>query len=563
MVYIIGIIFIIIVLVSVGLILRKRVYDEVDRQEARKMAIMDRNVASELSRIKRLNLAGETLTKFESWKERWERIITKDSAEVKENLFRAEQLADRYRIPQAKKTIQQTDELLDESEREIEKILHELNELMDSEETSRKEVEQLLPTIKEVRKELIQNRYQYKKAEKRFEAELDQLDNHLKQYDAFVESGDYSKAMNLVEQMKNDFKRLQNEIEEYPYLYNACYKKLPTQLNELSVGISEMMKEGYQLEHLGYDKEIHNYQQRLADCVDDLIEGKRSEVKSTIQEVEERMDEIYELLEKEALDKNYVEAKIPNYEQFVREITAHFEETQREVADLKKMYYIDDHDMDYYLSLEKAITKRKDECEQIIAQLEGKSIPHSELRAQLEDGFKEIEEIQQKHAVFRKNIQSLRKDELEAKEKLANMRQQINDTTRKIQKSNIPGVPDYIWESIDEAVEKNDHVLTVLEKQPLDMVDVKESLSEASSAVERLVQQTELMLDQAYLTEQVIQYANRYRSKNPTLATQLAESERLFRSCEYELALERAAKAIEAIEPGALKRIEELQMVAK
>src|SRR5699024_5333742 len=127
------------------------------------------------------------------------------------------------------------------------------------------------------------------------------------------------------------------------------------------LGIEEMKEEGYRLGHLGYDKEIHSYKERLSDCVDALIEGKTDEVKHTIEEVQERMDEIYELLEKEAIDKNYIESKVPGYEQSLKAITTHFEETKREVQDLKKMYYFDDHDMDHYLSLEKAISKRKED----------------------------------------------------------------------------------------------------------------------------------------------------------------------------------------------------------
>src|SRR5699024_5840159 len=100
MVYVIGIILLIIILIATGLILRKRVYDEVDRLETWKLDTMNRNVASELSQIKRLNLSGETLTKFGSWKERWERNVTKELAAVEEHLLTAEEVADRYRISQ-------------------------------------------------------------------------------------------------------------------------------------------------------------------------------------------------------------------------------------------------------------------------------------------------------------------------------------------------------------------------------------------------------------------------------------------------------------------------------
>ncbi|WBX82271.1 septation ring formation regulator EzrA [Virgibacillus salarius] len=91
--------------------------------------------------------------------------------------------------------------------------------------------------------------------------------------------------------------------------------------------------------------------------------------------------------------------------------------------------------------------------------------------------------------------------------------------------------------------------MKTLEKQPLDMAEVQQALNDAKNAVEYSMEQTDLMLEQAYLTEQVIQYANRYRSQYPLLAAKLAESERLFRNYEYELSLEHAAKAIEEVEP--------------
>src|SRR5699024_7530502 len=76
MAYIIGCILVIIASIIVALIMRKRIYDQVDRNEEWKLDILNRDIASQLSRIKRLNLSGETQEKFETWKERWEQIVS-------------------------------------------------------------------------------------------------------------------------------------------------------------------------------------------------------------------------------------------------------------------------------------------------------------------------------------------------------------------------------------------------------------------------------------------------------------------------------------------------------
>jgi septation ring formation regulator len=322
-----------------------------------------------------------------------------------------------------------------------------------------------------------------------------------------------------------------------------------------------MKDDGYRVEHLGLEKEIHIYQKRMIACVASLDEGDMSEAKPFISEIEERIAEMYQLLEKEAIAKSYMEAQIPNYQNTLDELDASFYATKAEVEKMKTAYYFEDSDMERYLALEKAMTQLKNQLEELSSAMVNDDTAHSELRTQLDEGFEQIETLKLKHEEFKKQIYNLRKDEIEAKETLADIQEQIYKTNRKLKKSNIPGVPIFIWNLMETAAEKNKHVLKALERQPLEISEVQQALTEAKDGVDKAIEQTDLMLEQATLTEHVIQYENRYRSKYPLLAAKLMEAERLFRSYEYELALEHASKAIEEIEPGALKRVEEYQEV--
>ncbi|MBR7795845.1 MULTISPECIES: septation ring formation regulator EzrA [Virgibacillus] len=561
MAYIIGIILIVIALIITGLILRKRVYDVVDRYEAWKMDIMGRNIASELSRIKILNLSGETQDKFEAWKDQWEYIVTKELTDIEEHLFDAEEAADRYRFSKAKKILAKVDQILQSVEKDIEKILMEVEELLESEESSRKEIEHVEPTVKALRKQLSQNRYQYGKAEAYFDKKMDELEAQLTNYHQLVENGNYIEAKQLVDQLKLSVDSLEGELDDFPQLYKSCKQELPSQLDDLYTGLKEMKNEGYRVDHLAFEKEIRKYQERLLHIVGAMESGDFSEAEGAIEEIDGRIKEMYQLLEKEAIARNFVETKVPTYQSTLKEITDTFAGTKADVELLKKAYYFEDSDMEKYLTLEKAIGKLNTQFEELLDKIEKEKSPHTKLRDELEAGFVQIEELKEKHEAFKKRIRNLRKDELEAKDKLTEMRNQLYSIQRKLKKSNVPGIPSNIWNLIETAGEKNQRVMKTLEKQPLDMAEVQQALNDAKNAVEYSMEQTDLMLEQAYLTEQVIQYANRYRSQYPLLAAKLAESERLFRNYEYELSLEHAAKAIEEVEPGALKRIEEYQEV--
>ena len=59
-----------------------------------------------------------------------------------------------------------------------------------------------------------------------------------------------------------------------------------------------------------------------------------------IDDIEERVKEMYELLEKEALARNYLEAQLPNIGQTLEELTVNYDVTKEEVEILKKAYYL-------------------------------------------------------------------------------------------------------------------------------------------------------------------------------------------------------------------------------
>lgn len=554
----IGIVLLVIVLFIYGSVMRKKIYDAVDQLEAWKISIMERDVAEQLSQIKTLNLLGETLNRFESWKERWDEIVTSEMYEIEEYLFDAESAADRYRFSQAKKVVHETENYLRTIEKDIDHILTELEELLQSEEKGREEIVDIEPALKKIRRKLLQKRYQFGRAEAVFDEKINQLEEQVKHYFELVESGDYLQAKDLVEMLEKDTNQLVEKMEEFPEIYKAHRFEIPQQLDELKTGMKDMIEDGYNIEHLEFDKEIHTYEKRLKESLERLENGEVSTAKALLGELEDRIKEIYDTLEKEAIARSFIEVQMPGFQNVVEEVGASFKETKIEVEKMKQTYYFEDRDLEKYLSLEKMLTHLRGQLQDLEVEIAGDEKSHSELRAELETGFIQLEELKENLDAFHKRIHNLRKDEIAAKERLDVLRNDLNQVRRELKKSNLPGVPNFIWSLIEETGQKLKNVLTTLEKQPLDIAKVQETLEIGERGVNKVVEATDLIVQQAYLTEQVIQYANRYRSRNAMLAAELIEAERLFRKYEYELALEHAAKAIERVEPGALKRIESI-----
>lgn len=557
--YIIGAILVIITVLIILLIFRKRMYDKIDELEAWKIEVMNQNIASELSKIKELNLSGETQNKFEVWRRQWEKIVAKDLADVEEALFDAEDASDRFFFPKANRTLKMISDILVNVEKEIEQMLQELDQLLQAEKDSRKGVTKTAEEISNIRRILLENRYQFGNAERYYEGQLNELDNELLFYNDYVEQGEYTKAKKHVEKISERVKDLANRIEVFPEIYQKCRKQLPEELHQLSIDVADMSNNGFRINLYKFDEEVKNHEEVLHKCVRALENGEIEKVVDISTEIEERITEIYDVMEKEFHAKNFVESTMNKLKLEIEQLAEMFTSTEEKLEKLKATYYLSENNTDQFNLLEKAVTNLQNNIQKLVNNIEDDQITHLELQEQIEVELDRLKEITEKHEQFIEEINSLRKDELSAKEKLDTLRSKLTEVNRRLQTSNLPGVPDFLLDQIEQAEEKNSKVMEALQRHPLNISEVQHSLEEAKNAIEHTENEAQKVIEQCYLTEQVIQYANRYRSQYPLLSAKLSEAERLFREYEYELALEQAATAIEEIEPGALRRIEENQ----
>src|SRR5699024_3956065 len=186
-----------------------------------------RNVAAELSKVKNLNLKGETKDKFEHWRGKWDSILHEDLSVVEENLFEAEHFIDMFRFKSANKILLQIDSTLETVDNEIDTILKELNKLLETEKTTKQEESKLRPLVAEVRRKVMTMDNKVERAKPRLNERIAQLESMLDEYDQSIEEGNYDEEKTIVYQLQNDIRALEDEIAVLPNLYIRCKETLP------------------------------------------------------------------------------------------------------------------------------------------------------------------------------------------------------------------------------------------------------------------------------------------------------------------------------------------------
>lgn len=552
---IIGLILLLCILFGVGYILRRNIYKDVDRLEAWKIEIMNRSIIDELSKVKELKMIGQAEELFEQWRSEWDEIITTQLPEVEELLYEAEELADKYRFKKSKEVLQHIENVLITVDENIEKIIEEINELVTSEEKNKVESEEVKELYKKLRKTLLAHSHQFGKAYDKLDQILAGISDSLKEFDSETNEGNYLSARKILVGLKSELDALQIKVNEIPKLLTDCNITKPNLLSELEDGYKEMVGNGYFLEHIQVDQEIERMKKQLEGFRKQIEETEIEEVAEALQGMQIAIDSIYDLLEKEVEASQFVKQKKSTIDEKLTKLTEQKIATLEETELVKQSYRLSENEVDKQKLIEKQISQIEKKFAHIKQSLDSDHVAHSIMKEELEEIEKQINKLFEEHNEYREMLQTLRKDELEARERLNHLKQILLETIRNVQQSNIPGLPEDFVKLIDKAKREVQKVTEKLEEIPLNMTTVNKLLEETVQTVEEFKNTAEELIEQVFLVEQVIQYGNRYRSRNGQLSSSFSEAEMLFRNSEYGKSLEMAASALEQVEPGALKKI--------
>ncbi|MDR7239739.1 septation ring formation regulator EzrA [Neobacillus drentensis] len=553
--YFIGFFILLLALFVIGYLIKKRYFKEMDRLEAWKIDLMNRPVLDEMSKVKLLNMTGQTEELFERWRNQWDDVVTVQLPDLEEMLFDAEEYIDRYRFSKAKGIQQAINAKLQETEDQINSILEELHELVGSEEKNRVEIEELKDQYRESKKMLLAHRHSFGNSEKSLEEQLNGVSLKFQEFDEKTEHGNYLEAREVVLMIHSQLGIIKKDMDLIPQLLIECQSLLPNQLSDILDGYREMSGQEYYLEHINVEKEIERLEEKLSENLVLIEAAKIDEAVDGIKEVKERIDVLFDLLEKEVHAKHFV---LKN-EKLASDLLVSAQEENSylssEVVHVQESYQLSEGDFETQRQLEKELSTVYKHFEILIEKVKINETAQTVISEELAQIKEQLDIIREGQQDFALKLQALRKDEFEAREKLKELSKKVGETVRLVSKSNVPGLPEdykYLFEDTNDSLQ---NVKYQLEEKPLNISALNQYLEIAVLTVEKLSNSTIELLENVMLAEKAIQYGNRYKSQYPAVAKGLSDAEMAFRHYEYQEALEQAAATLDIIDPDALKKI--------
>ncbi|RUL56436.1 MULTISPECIES: septation ring formation regulator EzrA [Lysinibacillus] len=556
--YIIIVVIVLLALFIGGLVIRRKHNVVIQRLEKEKMEIQHYPIFEELTKVKALNMNGQTEEMFEHWRNMWTEVIDVHVIKIDSMLFDAEEYIDRFKFKKASMIEREIEEYIAKCEQNKAQILNELDELIGSEEKNRIEVEHLKDQYRAARKTLLAHQHSFGPALGALEKKVEQFVPKFEQYDALTVEGNYLQAREIVLALNNEASDLFHLLNEVPSLLTHIQTKIPTAIHELRNGQREMEEQAYYLRHLELTEYLNKIEKELDILKEQLANLEIEIVEPRIYEINDEIDHYYDLLEKEVIAKNYVDRNCESTFSILSEVLHTTREVGNEAIYVQNSYHLTDKEAEIPKIGLKQLEIIQKRYELLLARVHEEKSAYSSLQEELIEISEEIERIQEEQEQFSNRLKNLRIDENKARAQLDNLKRLLQETDRQLNKANIPGVPEEMDARLEEAEEQLFIVMQSLQEVPLNMQLVQSNLQNAKHCIQEVNRHAKEMIENVMLIEHMIQYGNRYRATNTRVHELLLDAEEAFKQYRYIKALEDAAAAVEQAEPGAIKRIEEL-----
>ena len=556
--YIIIVVVILLALLIVGLVVRRKHSAEIGRLDKEKLQIQHYPIFEELAKVKALNMNGQTEELFENWRNRWLDVMDKQIPKVDEMLFDAEEHIDRFQFKKASTTEREIDQQLAKCEQVRVQILAELDELIGSEEKNRIEMEQLKEYYRSARKTILAHQHSFGPALESLEKRLEQFTPKFEEFDGLTKEGNYLQAREIVLQLNSEAQEIFNLLNEVPTLLTEIQTKIPTAIHELRNGQREMEEQNYYLRHLELTEYLDELDGELDTLKTAIAELNLQTVSPRIQEINDEIDHFYDLLEKEVMARKYVERHCSGIFSTITDVMRLTKEMSNEVEYVQHSYRLQEKEAEIPKVGLKQLEVLQKRYEILSMRVQEEKSAYSSLQEELTEITENIERIAEEQERFSNQLKNLRIDENKARADLDALKRTLQNTERLLNRANIPGIPEEMDARLEEAEERIFVVIQSLQEVPLNIVQVNQHLLAAKQSIEETHDKAQEMIENVLIIERLIQFGNRYRAGNRQVHASLLDAEDAFKNFRYVKALEDAAKAVEMVDPNAIKHIEQL-----
>ena len=557
---IITIVIVVAILIFVTLHFIKKIQIRLYKNRIKDLEMKRNQVAStpvllELSKVEPIIKNDKMEEKYYEWQERFKQIKEKRLTHIDDMLIDLDAYFEKKDYKSLLDTIANIEIEIYKTREAAEHLLDQIKDITLSEEKYRSIITKLKTKYRYLNKEFNEHKDLYGFMCESIEMQLENIEKRFFDFEKVMEKNDYNEVVHICKALDNMIEHMDILIKELPDVLLMSQTVIPNRMKEVETTYKEMLDAGYVLDYLNIEYNINESKKNIERILDKVrminLEGCMFDLKTML----EYYDSLFIDFEKERLSRKVYEEVSVDFYRRLEKVNKLVEDVYSQLDDIKNMYDLKDEDVNVIHEVNKVLVVINDDYRKMIQKDEAKSCPYSMLSEEVESLTNRLVEMENEFDKALKSLGNMYEDELRAREQLEEIRSILKDCKNKIRSYNLPVVCKNYYVQLDEANDAIREVVNELERKPIEIKVLNTRVDTARDLVLKLYNTTNEMVRNAFISESILVFANRYRSLYEEVDSNLVLAEEKFYNGYYRDSFEISIKALSNVDENIFRKL--------
>lgn len=553
-----GIFVIAIIVYAVIFIMQRMTIKKVNELQVKKQKLTELDTKEEIQKSEKLSLTGKSLKKFQQIQKSYHDIEKNDFKEFDRSADLLLFDAKGWNIVKTHQQYNQLEVFLDETANKIVQVRQGLEELKAIDEAHRKAVSDLEGKYQFLRKELLTKNFEFGDSIDNLEEILASLEDDFDEFTRLTSQGDHTAATDIYDQLNEETKSLEVMIEKIPTIQQQLATDFPAQINELKSAYKQLLEDGYLFEDKNIAKNIDRIEASQVIANNLLNELEVEEASNATDKIAKQIDGIYGEMQTELDAKKEVKKVLPEVSRFIEHAKRQNHLLLMELDRLGQRYILTNREIPATHKLGEEIEKLSAQYRQFMLDVQFNKAIYTSINKDLRSIEDNLTHLEEEHQKIWQGVANFNDREQNVKKILEQAAFKLRDIKRSVEQMNLPGLSyDYRnkYEHVNYMIGKLDQDVQAIR---INIDEVEQQSAVINKDILELQQETVSTQKNARLSEQLLQYANRYRLQNQQVANAYQAAMVAYQEqYNYAEAQNILGQAIDMVEPGTYQKLKD------
>lgn len=539
----------------VAVLLRKRNEALLASLEERKEQLYNLPVNDEVEEVKNMHLIGQSQVAFREWNQKWVDLSLNSFADIENNLFEAEGYNNSFRFLKAKQAIGNIESQVQLIDEDIKAIRQALSELKEKEEKNSGRVVHALDMFENLQKQVASDPDAYGPALPEIEKQAENIQVEFSKFVTLNSSGDPVEAAEILDTAENHIVALTHIVEKVPAIVKDVQTTLPDQLEDLEAGHRKLLESGYHFTETDLEARFQQLHAALKANLQNVAALELDNALYENEQIQEEINALYDIFTREIESYKVVEKLVKALPGYLAHAKENNKRLAEEVERLSKTFESKELKENHLKELEAELTAQELVVEDALKDTSETQKAYSILQEELEAIEERLKEIEDDQIALSETLSKIEKDDTNARQKVNIYANRLHAIKRYMDKRNLPGIPQSFLTIFFTASDNTEALLAELEGRRVNIENANRLLDILTNDMTELEEETYKLVQYATLTEQLLQYSNRYRSFDDHVQAAFDEALYIFeKEYDYPASFKVISEALETVEPGVTER---------